>query len=166
MFGVGFGEFTVLLLVALLVVGPERLPGYAQQLGRLVREGRRVAMGLREQVREEIGPEFDDVDWRKLDPRQYDPRRIVRDALSDTWEDEPPAASRAARESPTKRPKPSGSTAAGARTGGFRATGPRSTGGAEGTREGTSDGTTGATTGGASASDGDAGATPFDADAT
>jgi sec-independent protein translocase protein TatB len=29
-----------------------------------------------------LGPEFDEVDWKKLDPRQYDPRRIVRDALS------------------------------------------------------------------------------------
>ena len=28
-----------------------------------------------------MGPEFDDVDWKALDPRQYDPRRIVRDAL-------------------------------------------------------------------------------------
>ena len=106
MFGVGLGEFSVLALIALLVVGPERLPGYAQQLGRLVREGRRVALGLREQVREEIGPEFDEVDWRKLDPRQYDPRRIVRDALSEAWEDESAAGARAARETPTRRPKP------------------------------------------------------------
>ena len=113
MFGVGLGEATVLLVIALLVVGPERLPGYAQQLGRLVREGRRMAMGLREQVREEIGPEFDEVDWRKLDPRQYDPRRIVRDALSETWEDD--STARAARETPTRRPKPpAGRSGAGA----------------------------------------------------
>jgi sec-independent protein translocase protein TatB len=30
-----------------------------------------------------MGPEFDDVEWQKLDPRQYDPRRIIRDALLD-----------------------------------------------------------------------------------
>ena len=34
-------------------------------------------------MREEMGPEFDEVDWKKLDPRQYDPRRIVMDALRD-----------------------------------------------------------------------------------
>jgi sec-independent protein translocase protein TatB len=34
-------------------------------------------------MREEMGPEFDEVDWRKLDPRQYDPRRIIREALAD-----------------------------------------------------------------------------------
>jgi sec-independent protein translocase protein TatB len=87
-FGINLPEFSVLILVALVVVGPERLPRYAQQLGRLVREGRKMAMGLREQVREELGPEFDEVDWTKLDPRQYDPRRIVREALSDVWDDD------------------------------------------------------------------------------
>jgi sec-independent protein translocase protein TatB len=30
-----------------------------------------------------MGPDFDDVDWKKLDPRQYDPRRIIREALTD-----------------------------------------------------------------------------------
>jgi sec-independent protein translocase protein TatB len=34
-------------------------------------------------MREEMGPEFDEVDWKKLDPRQYDPRRIIREALLD-----------------------------------------------------------------------------------
>ena len=39
-----------------------------------------------------MGPEFDEVDWTKLDPRQYDPRRIVREALLD---DPAPAAAAA-----------------------------------------------------------------------
>ena len=30
-----------------------------------------------------MGEDFDDVDWRTLDPRQYDPRRIIREALLD-----------------------------------------------------------------------------------
>ncbi|MBC3761486.1 twin-arginine translocase TatA/TatE family subunit [Quadrisphaera oryzae] len=92
MFGINPGEFAVLLVIALIVVGPERLPKYAAQLGRMVREGRKMAMGLREQVRGELGPEFDDVDWKKLDPRQYDPRKIIRDALTEAIEDDEPAA--------------------------------------------------------------------------
>ncbi|MET1019756.1 MAG: Sec-independent protein translocase TatB, partial [Microterricola sp.] len=44
-------------------------------------------------MRDEMGPEFDDVDWKKLDPRQYDPRRIIREALTD---DTPDAATAAA----------------------------------------------------------------------
>jgi sec-independent protein translocase protein TatB len=82
-FGISGSEFIVLLVVAAVVLGPERLPHYAQQLGRLVRELRRMAQGASEQMRSELGPEFDEIDWRKLDPRQYDPRRIVREALSD-----------------------------------------------------------------------------------
>ena len=89
MFGINGGEFLVLAVLALLVIGPERLPRYAAELGRFVRDARRMAVNAREQVRAELGPEFDDVDWRKLDPRQYDPRRIVREALSDAMEDEP-----------------------------------------------------------------------------
>jgi sec-independent protein translocase protein TatB len=83
-FGISSSEFVILVVVAAVVLGPERLPRYAQQLARLIRELRRMAQGATEQVRSELGPEFDEVDWRKLDPRQYDPRRIVREALADT----------------------------------------------------------------------------------
>jgi sec-independent protein translocase protein TatB len=89
-FGINPAEFIVLVVVAAVVLGPERLPEYAQQLARLVRELRRMAQGASAQVRDELGPEFDDIDWRKLDPRQYDPRRIVREALSDVWDPEDP----------------------------------------------------------------------------
>ena len=90
MFGISAPEFIVLLAVAAVVLGPERMPQYAQQLARLVRELRRMAQGASQQVRSEMGPEFDDIDWRKFDPRQYDPRRIVRDALSDTFDPDDP----------------------------------------------------------------------------
>jgi sec-independent protein translocase protein TatB len=89
-FGISATEFIVLLAVAAIVLGPERLPEYTQQLARLIRELRRMARGASEQVRTELGPEFDEVDWRKLDPRQYDPRRIVREALADTFDPDDP----------------------------------------------------------------------------
>lgn len=87
MFGINGAEFFILAIIAVMVIGPERLPEYASQLARLVKELRRMATGAREQLREEVGPEFDDVDWRKLDPRQYDPRRIIKEALLDDIED-------------------------------------------------------------------------------
>jgi sec-independent protein translocase protein TatB len=89
-FGISGWEFVILIGVAAVVLGPERLPHYAQQLARMVRELRRMARGASEQVRAELGPEFDEVDWRKLDPRQYDPRRIVREALADTLDPDDP----------------------------------------------------------------------------
>ncbi len=87
MFSINGGEFIVLIVVALVVLGPERLPQYASQLAKLVREAKAFAVKAREQVREEMGEEFDDVDWQALDPRRYDPRRIVRDALLDGDDD-------------------------------------------------------------------------------
>lgn len=87
MIGINGYELLVLAILAVVVLGPERLPEYASQLARLVRELRRMATGARDQLREEVGPEIDEVDWRKLDPRQYDPRRIIKEALIDDFED-------------------------------------------------------------------------------
>ncbi len=79
--GLTFDKIFIILLIALFVVGPEKLPGYAKRLGELVRSVKRMADGAKDRLRDEMGPEFDDVDWKQLDPRQYDPRRIIRDAL-------------------------------------------------------------------------------------
>ncbi|GAB6900933.1 Sec-independent protein translocase family protein [Kineosporia succinea] len=90
MFGINPAEFIVLVAVAAVVLGPERLPQYAQGLARIVVQLRNMAQGASRQVREELGPEFDDIDWQKLDPRQYDPRRIVREALADSFDPDDP----------------------------------------------------------------------------
>lgn len=90
--GLTFEKMLIILLIAVFVVGPDRLPLYAAKLAQLVRSLRNLASGAKDRMREEMGPEFDEVDWRKLDPRQYDPRRIIRDAL---LEDQTPAARRA-----------------------------------------------------------------------
>jgi len=79
--GLTFDKIFIILLIALFVVGPDKLPGYAKRLGELVRSVKRMADGAKDRLRDEMGPEFDDVDWKQLDPRQYDPRRIIRDAL-------------------------------------------------------------------------------------
>ncbi|MDP9692831.1 UNVERIFIED_ORG: sec-independent protein translocase protein TatB [Arthrobacter globiformis] len=81
MFGINGPEFILLLLIGILVIGPQRLPEYTQKLANLVREVRRMASGAREQIKEEVGIDIDDVDWKKYDPRQYDPRRIIKEAL-------------------------------------------------------------------------------------
>ena len=85
-FGLSFEKLFVIAIIAVILLGPERLPYYASQLAKLVRGVRDLANGAKERMREEMGPDFDDVDWKKLDPRQYDPRRIIREALID---DEP-----------------------------------------------------------------------------
>lgn len=76
------GEFLLLVVLALVILGPDKLPEYAAKLAHLVRNARDMAEGAKSQIKEEMGPGFADVDWRALDPRQYDPRRIVREALA------------------------------------------------------------------------------------
>ena len=80
-FGLTFDKLIIIAVIAVFLIGPDRLPGYAAQLARLVRSVRAMADGAKDRMREEMGPEFDEVDWKKLDPRQYDPRRIIREAL-------------------------------------------------------------------------------------
>jgi sec-independent protein translocase protein TatB len=86
-FDINGWEFVILLVAALLVIGPERLPEYSAKLARMVKQLRGMADAAKVQLREQMGPEFDDVDWKQYDPRQYDPRRIVREALMDDGSD-------------------------------------------------------------------------------
>ncbi|RMI01035.1 Sec-independent protein translocase subunit TatA/TatB, partial [Cellulomonas triticagri] len=84
MFDINGGEFLVILLAAVIVIGPKRLPGYAEQLAHLTRRARSYLQDARQRVDDELGEDVKDIDWEALDPRRYDPRRIVRDALLDT----------------------------------------------------------------------------------
>ena len=82
-FGLTFDKLLIIAVLALLLIGPERLPTYAKRLGEWARRARDYVGGARDRMREEIGPEFDEIDWKQLDPRQYDPRRIIREALTE-----------------------------------------------------------------------------------
>lgn len=81
-FDINGSEFLLLLLVAFLLIGPERLPSVLADVRRYVVQLRRMAEGAKTQLRDQMGPEFDDIDWKAYDPRQYDPRRIVREAMA------------------------------------------------------------------------------------
>jgi sec-independent protein translocase protein TatB len=81
-------------VAGLFILGPERLPEAAAWLGRTIRQIREFATGAREQLRNELGPEFDQLrkpieelreplrDLRGL--RDFDPRRAVVRSLFDT----------------------------------------------------------------------------------
>lgn len=101
MFGISGGEAILILVVAMVIIGPERLPEYAEKLKELIKALKRYATGAKDDLKETLGPEFSDVDWRKLDPRQYDPRVIVREALMEEDEPEAPAYQAASETAPT-----------------------------------------------------------------
>ncbi len=104
MFDIGFPEFFIAALVALLVLGPERLPGALRTLGLWIGRLRRSYYNVKTEVEREIG--MDEV-RRQLHNEQVmeDIRRVERevqalgqDAIADTAT---PAASDAALPSPT-----------------------------------------------------------------
>ena len=82
-FGLTIEKLLVIGVIAALIVGPERLPRYAETLAHFTTRARDYLRVARTRVKDEMGENFDDVDWRTLDPRQYDPRRIIREALLD-----------------------------------------------------------------------------------
>jgi sec-independent protein translocase protein TatB len=84
MFGLTIEKLVVIAVIAAFIIGPERLPLYAGRVAGFVRGLRDLADSAKLRVKEELGDEYDTVEWTKLDPRQYDPRRIVREALSDS----------------------------------------------------------------------------------
>lgn len=81
MFGISGEKLIILGIIAMFVIGPQRLPVYAKQFANLIKSIRRMADGAKSQLQDELGEE---LDWKKLDPRQYDPRRIIREALTET----------------------------------------------------------------------------------
>ena len=81
--GISGSEFLVIILVVVIVVGPQRLPEYARKLTQAVRRLRVFLDDAKEQIAEEVGPELADLNLSDLDPRNYDPRKIVRDALGE-----------------------------------------------------------------------------------
>ncbi len=83
MLGLGWGEIGVLLLLALFIVGPERLPGVAADAGRTLRSLRRQVKGLTDDLKTELGPEFADVDLRSLHPRTFVQKHLLDDDLLD-----------------------------------------------------------------------------------
>ncbi len=83
MFGLSGEKLLILGIIAVIVLGPERLPEYAKGLANIIKSLRRMANGAKTQMKDELGEDFEDLDWRKLDPRQYDPRRIIREALTE-----------------------------------------------------------------------------------
>ncbi|CAO5250449.1 Sec-independent protein translocase protein TatB [Frankia sp. AgKG'84/4] len=77
--GVGWGEVVVLLLIGLFVFGPDRLPRAARDAGRMLRQLRQTANGMRNDLRSELGPEFDDLDLRDLHPKTFVRKHLFDD---------------------------------------------------------------------------------------
>lgn len=92
MFDIGTGELLALAVLALLVLGPEKLPRYAADAARFLRQVRTMANDARSEVRRELGPGLDGLNLRDLNPRSL-VRKHVLEGLDDD-------------DSPADRPRP------------------------------------------------------------
>lgn len=89
MFNISGGEFVVLLLLALLIFGPDQLPKAAQQIGRVLRQLRTMANSATNDIKEGLGPEYKDFSVQDLHPKRFVQKHF--------WEDDEPEQKPAAR---------------------------------------------------------------------
>ncbi|RKR96047.1 sec-independent protein translocase protein TatB [Williamsia muralis] len=83
---VGWGEIAILMIAGLVILGPERLPGAVTWAMKSVRQVRDYATGATAQLKEDLGPEFDDLrkplsDLNEL--RGMTPRSVITKHLLD-----------------------------------------------------------------------------------
>jgi len=103
---IGWVEILIIVVAGLFILGPERLPEAAGWVGRTIRQVRDYATGAREQLKQEMGPEFEQLrkpleDLREL--RNFDPKRAVTKHL---WDDPEPAKPNGYPATPSITPTP------------------------------------------------------------
>lgn len=79
MFDFNIEKLLFIVVIALIVFGPRELPKIAQQAGRALRDLRRIAEGATADLREGLGPEYQDFDFNDLNPRRFVQRHLLDD---------------------------------------------------------------------------------------
>ena len=77
MLGMGWPEIGLILVVGLLLFGPDKLPGMAKQAGQFVRTVRQMAENAKNDLGREMGQDFSELNLRDLDPREVVRRHVL-----------------------------------------------------------------------------------------
>jgi len=90
---IGVGELVVLVILGLLIFGPEQLPKVAADAARMVRDVKRLATGARQELSEALGPELSELgdlkDFKELkELGNLNPRTFVKRNLLDLVNDD------------------------------------------------------------------------------
>jgi sec-independent protein translocase protein TatB len=107
--GVGLPELLVILVLAVLVVGPQRLPEFAAQLARFIRAFRRYSSRVTAEFNEtlhELEQEYDDMkgEWKEVGQGLGDDFKAVSDGLEGVERDVQGAAEEAKPASEPRTP--------------------------------------------------------------
>lgn len=78
-FGIGPFELLIIIVIALVVVGPERLPEMMFQIGQGVTKVKRMILDLRDQARSELGEDYESFEQMTRQIRDLDPRRQIQE---------------------------------------------------------------------------------------
>ena len=70
-------EFLLLLVIAVVLFGPERLPDLARKAARVVQYVRTIAGSAQSQLSKELGPGFEDLDLRDLNPKSFIQKHLL-----------------------------------------------------------------------------------------
>ena len=84
-FDIGAGELFGLAILAMLLVGPERLPKIAVDAAQRVKKARGLATKATAELRENLGPGFED-----LQPKDLNPKTFVKKQISELLDEETP----------------------------------------------------------------------------
>ncbi|MEU3687223.1 sec-independent translocase [Streptomyces narbonensis] len=68
---IGALELVALVVLAVLVFGPEKLPKVIQDVSRFIRKVRDFSDSAKEDIRSELGPEFKDFEFEDLNPKTF-----------------------------------------------------------------------------------------------
>ena len=82
MFDLSLTKLLVLAVIALVVFGPNELPKIAAQAGRALRELRQIAEGAKADLKEGLGPEFQDFDFDDLNPRRFVQKHLLDEPVT------------------------------------------------------------------------------------
>jgi sec-independent protein translocase protein TatB len=83
-FDLSLTKLLALAVLALIIFGPHELPKIASQAGRALRDLRRIAEGAKADLRDGLGPEFQDFDFEDLNPRRFVQKHLLDDMAEAT----------------------------------------------------------------------------------
>ncbi|MDT0547136.1 MULTISPECIES: sec-independent translocase [Streptomyces] len=76
-FDIGPLELIALVVLAVLVFGPEKLPKVIQDVSRFIRKVREFSDNAKEDIRSELGPEFKDFEFEDLNPKNFVRKHVL-----------------------------------------------------------------------------------------